>query len=84
MSIGFFPREINLIGDFNSFRQSKVSVFVMFRRLSQHLFGYVEEDQVEESFPRNAEARRGVDEFNVALIGESGTGKSSFVNVIRG
>lgn len=56
----------------------------MLRRLGQKLFGYVEEDQVEESFPRNAEARRGVDELNVALIGESGAGKSSFVNVIRG
>lgn len=30
------------------------------------------------------EDRRGVDEFNIALIGESGVGKSSFVNAIRG
>ena len=55
----------------------------MFRSPSQQLFGYVEEDW-EESFPRNAEALRGVDEFNIAHSGEPGAGKSSFVNAIRG
>ena len=52
----------------------------MFRRPRQQLSGYVEEDWEER---KNAEARRGVDEFNMALIGEPGAGKSSFVNAKR-
>ena len=53
----------------------------MLRRLSQQLFGYVEEDR-EESFRRNTDARRGV--TKIALVGECGVGKASFVNTMRG
>lgn len=46
----------------------------MYRSIGQ-LFGFGVGDR---------EDRRGVVELNIALFGELGAGKSSFINVIRG